>query len=197
MITVLFRVEVNSDNNWKHGKMKNIILTSIMTILFLTSCIFEDWVTDPDTDDKKDEPQKTVFYENSFETEDDISGWKDINIQMLDEKNSVCEEKSLLIGGGCPQPASTYSLILSETGNYKLSCQAKIDSEYQSAEVAIVKKTVETHETIISLRFTDTDWQQKSGNFFVEAGTEIHIELLVGGIKAVYMNLDCLKIEKI
>ncbi|MBM4176805.1 MAG: hypothetical protein FJ213_11640 [Ignavibacteria bacterium] len=138
------------------------------------------------------------IYFNSFENDNDTTGWKDLNPRMfVDDPCPDGGKKSLSIGGGCFQPVSYFvSKPISESGNYKIQFWAKAAKSEMSGTVML--GIGDPHFPMNGSKYVqvnDSSWKfYNSDVLFCHSGSKLRIELIVGGIIPSAIFLDNIEI---
>jgi hypothetical protein len=141
-----------------------------------------------------------VIYFNSFESDEDTTGWRWLDPEMFVKIPAPGGGKnSLHIGGGCTMPTAFLTLPPQyEEGNYLMSCWGKID-ESSGGRVYLTTSDVHNDSVTVRLDVHSLEWQ------FLQTETSLHcsmedtmrIEIWIGGIVPNSMYIDLLKVEKV
>jgi len=175
--------------------MKNTLINIVLLIIAL---LFQS-CSDKTPTSSEDQLKNDTFYFNSFETDKDTTGWIGLYKNMF--ADDPCPEngkRSILIGGGCPQPAAYIELPSLNEGNYKFSFWAKMGQQSQSAHVILkISGNIDESKNII-VEVNGTDWKsyQSQQNLYVPADKKLSLEIWVGGIVLADVYIDNIKIEK-
>ena len=147
------------------------------------------------------DPNNRIFYFNSFENDEDASDWQGISHQMFEEDPAPNSgSKSLRIGGGCIQPTASITFPqLSEESTYTLSCWGKVHDQGQMGSIVLVVTDGEKNQQEIGLNIENNNWtfHQSKATLFCPAKMRLKLEIRIGGFVAAFMNVDCIKIEKV
>ncbi len=171
-------------------KFQLFVLTSLLAVGILFSCI-----------QNPASPENVAYYFNSFEAPKDTTDWQGISFDMfINEPGPNGGRKSLFIGCGCFQPAASINLReCTENSEFKISFWAKIKENNLSGSILLSVMDRENKLDEIAINVVGNDWTfyQSDKSIFCAAGNFLRIEMMIGGIKAVSMNVDLLKIEVI
>lgn len=144
-------------------------------------------------------PSSEVFYFNSFESSADTVGWEGISSQMLvNDPAPGGGDRSLHIGGDCIQPTAHIVFPPSGSdGSYRLSFWGKIHDSAQRGRLILRidgddEQGVEAGLTVDSDRWA---FYKSKRPLYLSAGEALRLEIMVGGIVAASMSVDCIKIE--
>jgi len=139
-----------------------------------------------------------LIYYCSFESPEDTTGWHGITEEMfVDDPAPGCGKKSLLLEGGCLQPAA-WRVLDTEYGSslYKLSCWGKKGTDSGNVRLTIIQN----HRPLAEIMFTiDSEtWRFYQAEKVLPhpPGSKVQLELRVGGFVYQNMFIDGLKIEK-
>lgn len=140
-------------------------------------------------------PQELIVYYNSFEYPQDTLEWEGISYLMfVDDPAPDGGNKSLLIGGGCSQPAAKiYFEGPAEETNYKLGFWAKMKDSTQSAQVLLTRSEGEDwpSEDLVQT-VSGTEWQvyYTDSLFYCPAKGKFELHIYAGGIVPAEMYID-------
>lgn len=165
--------------------MKPIV--SMIFLLLIYSCT--DEILEPGAKD---------FYYNSFEVETDARGWEGIS------EGNFCGEaapeggnKSVIIGGGCVQPAASLNLgAVQSSAKLRICFQAKMVQENQGACLYLINYSGNEILDSIAVSVSGNYWKGYDSNssLNVTRGDSLRIDVIAGGYFAAEVMLDCLRI---
>ncbi|MFH1196984.1 MAG: hypothetical protein V1720_14905 [bacterium] len=165
--------------------MKTINLLILLFVIY--SC--SDEILQPGIND---------FYYSSFENEKDTIDWT--GLTGANFSNEACPGgggKSVIIGGGCIQPAATLKLGTAPAdGKLKMSFQAKMLQESQSAGLFLLKYSGNEIIDSIAATVNSIDWSsyESSSILNVSEGDSLRIDFFVGGFVLAEVMLDQLRV---
>ncbi len=174
-------------------KFISIIWVAVIT-LSIQSC------SDKTPTSNEDQNNNDEIYFNSFEADNDTSGWVGLSKNMF--ANDPCPEngtRSMHIGGGCPQPAAAYQLSSLSDGKYKLSFWGKMGQDSQTAQIILKASDGSDEDEKIIVVVDGTGWKsyKSERELYVSTNKKLSLEIWVGGFVAGDVYIDNLKIEKV
>jgi hypothetical protein len=142
-------------------------------------------------------PQSETIYFNSFETAADTLGWQGISTKMFtDEPAPGLGQKSLLISGGCIQPAASLLLASSPTsGENHLSCWGKKGAVGGAIQLSVYSDREVTSQLRLHIDSDDWKFYEVTGKLDCPSSSILKLEMWVGGIIFNSMYVDGLKVE--
>lgn len=140
-----------------------------------------------------------VLYFTSFETESDIEGWVGLEIgNLLEDPAPGSGGRSVLVGGGCVQPAAYIVLEARERdADYSLSCWGKLTDDSQPGAVVLATGAPGGERTGCGITVESENWRfyRSENQINCPAGRELRIEVYIGGIIGASMKVDGLTVE--
>ncbi|MFO7445311.1 MAG: hypothetical protein R6W90_03050 [Ignavibacteriaceae bacterium] len=139
------------------------------------------------------------IYYNSFESGKDTTGWEGLSSFLLvKEASPKGGTGSLLIGGGCLQPAGKKEFTIVEEGYYVLECMGK--TKTNGGSICLTNKPPNDgyENTQRCIQINSIQWASYISNeVFCEAGSQLLLEIYAGGFVPSDINIDELKIKKL
>ncbi len=141
-----------------------------------------------------------VFYFNSFESPADTVGWEGITTQMLvKEPAPGGGDQSLHVIGDCIQPTAHIVFPPSGTGgSYRLSFWGRLHDRVQRGTLILAIDGDDEQGDRTELMVDSDRWTfyKSEKALRLSANEALRLEIMVGGIVAASMSIDCIKIEE-
>jgi len=143
----------------------------------------------------------TLYYSNSFESDDDAKGWTGVATDMfIADPAPNSGDRSLQIGGGCIQPAAW--LVFPKTTEeirFKFSCWGKVDQPNQSGAVVLGVEGDTDDSNSLEIRIQERNWTYYASNasLVCPRGKQLRLEMRIGGIVFASMHVDGLIVERV